>query len=56
MEIEIIVSRIIIVDGKEYTIRVPAGPEVDEEEFANKIRENKKKAEAEGLTKIKKDK
>ena len=56
MEIEIIVWRTIIVDGKEYTLRVPAGTEVDEEKFGNKIRENKKKAEAEGLTKIKKDK
>ena len=56
MEIEIIVWRTIIVDGKEYTLRGPAGTEVDEEKFGNKIRENKKKAEAEGLTKIKKDK
>lgn len=45
MEIEIIEWRIIIVDGKEYTLRVPAGTEVDEEEFAQTIRRNIKIAE-----------
>lgn len=34
---EIIERQIIIVDGKEYTIRVPAGTEVDEEEFIQTI-------------------
>ncbi len=51
---ETFVYQTIEVDGKKYSLRVPEDRDLDIEMIANKIRENVRKAEAEGLTKPKK--